>query len=787
VEAIFPVVLSNALVALALALLALTASMLFRGPQVAHWLWLLVLLKLLTPPVIQRSFPWKTARSSAATIAAAPAAIAGRTATGANGSARSERNQPEVAGSPPVQGLEGFVEARANRPPGEPLAREPLRVDRIALVAWFGVAGLMWISTCLAIHRFGRSLRACVPAGAELQDRVRDLAKRLGMSRPPSVWISPEAISPLVWAVGVRPRLVLPGLLWGRLDDDQRDALLLHELAHLRRRDHWVRFLEIAAMGLYWWHPVVWWARRALREAEEQCCDDWVIWALPEHAKAYARTLLAAVDFLAESKRQELACASGLIEGTQLKRRLVRILDGGGSRRLPHAGRLSLIGLSAMALVAGLRVDTSNRRYQALELGTLGGRSTDGIKLNARGQVVGISDTGALGGESPREPSRHAFLTAPGRRIDRAADDLDMALAGPGRDGQHLWPSDINAAGQIVLTRYDSGHNPDWKGSSILVDGTRIVDLDPERSGGDRPTCVAINDRGQMVGTVTRPISGPDRRQPWITQPVTDRLSFRAKAGQPIDLVRDDLGHLGGTDLSRGVYQTLAWDINASGQVVGDSLALDGWHHAFRTGPNRPIDPATDDLGTFGGKNSSARGINAQGQVVGSASLPGDRSHAFRTRPNRPIDPATDDLGTLGGTFSSGTAINNLGEVVGLSETADHQRHAFLHDGSRMFDLNTRVVLGPGWFLEQAVDINDSGQILAIAVDAWHLDRSVEPTHRTHVLTPLPDRHLPLLVLVGAAATASGLALIQARRAGALPWAERSLGLVRAVQGRRSS
>ena len=67
--------------------------------------------------------------------------------------------------------------------------------------------------------------------------------------------------------------------------------LLLHELAHLKRRDHWVRWLELVVAGLYWWHPVVWWARRALREAEEQCCDAWVVWAMPDRSRTYASCL----------------------------------------------------------------------------------------------------------------------------------------------------------------------------------------------------------------------------------------------------------------------------------------------------------------------------------------------------------------------------------------------------------------------------------------------------------------------------------------------------------------
>src|SRR5207245_2040258 len=123
-------------------------------------------------------------------------------------------------------------------------------------------------------------------------------AGRLGLSRPPRVWLLPGAVSPMLWTFGRRPRLLVPTALWVRLDEDQRTTLLVHEMAHLRRRDHWVRSLELLATSLYWWHPVVWLARRELREAEEQCCDAWVVRVLPGSAHAYARALVETVDYL---------------------------------------------------------------------------------------------------------------------------------------------------------------------------------------------------------------------------------------------------------------------------------------------------------------------------------------------------------------------------------------------------------------------------------------------------------------------------------------------------------
>ncbi|HMC65547.1 MAG TPA: M56 family metallopeptidase, partial [Gemmataceae bacterium] len=126
--------------------------------------------------------------------------------------------------------------------------------------------------------------------------------------------------------------------------------LLTHELAHLRRSDHWVRGLEFLATGLYWWHPVVWWARREIREAEEQCCDAWVVWALPAAAKAYALALVETVDFLAEARPVLPPVASGIGHIHTLKRRLTMIMRGTTPRALTWGGLVAVLGLATTLL-----------------------------------------------------------------------------------------------------------------------------------------------------------------------------------------------------------------------------------------------------------------------------------------------------------------------------------------------------------------------------------------------------------------------------------------------------
>ena len=146
---------------------------------------------------------------------------------------------------------------------------------------WLASSGLFLASNIVRIVRVRGRLAAAPPAPAVVQELAEEMALRLGLRQCPRVWFVSRAIAPALWAVGRQPRLLIPAELWERLADDQRAALLVHELAHWKRRDHWVRLLELLATALCWWLPVLWWVRRSLHEAEEQGCDAWVIWALP--------------------------------------------------------------------------------------------------------------------------------------------------------------------------------------------------------------------------------------------------------------------------------------------------------------------------------------------------------------------------------------------------------------------------------------------------------------------------------------------------------------------------
>jgi beta-lactamase regulating signal transducer with metallopeptidase domain len=332
VDTLLDLGLRNALGATLLAVLAAGIGCVCRRPALVHCLWLLVLLRLLVPPLLLvQVLPRPTAPRPAILPETTPPTELPALPV----------EEPDFT---PTRAAETAVVLEAAAPAASPDWKP------VVLALWLAGSLLWWLLAGVRLARFGRLLSHAQPAPASVQDQAQRLAVQLGLARCPGVWLVPAPVSPMLWALGAAPRLLLPVALWERLGPEQQDTLLTHELAHLRRRDHWVRRLELLVLGLYWWHPVVWWARRQLREAEEQCCDAWVVWALPSAARAYATALLETVTFLSQSRPALPAMASGAGHVRLLKRRLTMILRGTPSRTLTSGGLLAVLALAALLL-----------------------------------------------------------------------------------------------------------------------------------------------------------------------------------------------------------------------------------------------------------------------------------------------------------------------------------------------------------------------------------------------------------------------------------------------------
>ena len=303
---------SNAVVAVVLALVVFAVARGLRKPALAHGLLIVVLLKFLTPSIIAIPLPawWPTSLglevACSSTEAAARSRVDESISTGPQAlaepgwQASPQVGLPGPAGREPAYGMgpsagtsldfgaAGERKAQAAHsgqpvaapvpvtllePRGEPRAIGWVLSRAVAILMWVWLAGSLAAFTLatVRVYQFRRVMRWATPASAAIQEEAIQIARRIGLRDCPRVWLVPGAVSPMLWAIFGHARLLFPSRLLEGLAPAARRALLLHELAHLRRRDHWVRLLEATATILYWWHPVVWWARREIQAAEETC------------------------------------------------------------------------------------------------------------------------------------------------------------------------------------------------------------------------------------------------------------------------------------------------------------------------------------------------------------------------------------------------------------------------------------------------------------------------------------------------------------------------------------
>jgi len=224
------------------------------------------------------------------------------------------------------------------------------------VVAWSTGTGILLVVHLAAGRKFRTAMRGAWPGPREVVTRVEGAARAVGLRRRPTVWMTDSAVSPMVAGV-VFPKLYLPGALWERLDEAGRRAILVHELAHLRRGDQWVRLLETMIVSACWWHPIVWWARRRVREEAEICCDSWVTWLLPSVRRSYATALLQTQDFVGSSRSVSSAVGVGVVSvrARRFARRLTMVMTDSGKPRLSVGGVLVAV-LPALLAFAGAPV-----------------------------------------------------------------------------------------------------------------------------------------------------------------------------------------------------------------------------------------------------------------------------------------------------------------------------------------------------------------------------------------------------------------------------------------------
>jgi uncharacterized protein (TIGR03435 family) len=234
-------------------------------------------------------------------------------------------------------------------------AARTARADLLPLLR--GVLMIVWLSGFVAAlglwwwrwRRFSAAMRDAAPVsqGREV-DALRRLEQIAGVRTPIRLLFSQGSVEPGIFGIG-RPALVWPVGISQHLTDAHLEAIIAHEVWHVRRRDNLAAAVQMVVEAIFWFHPLVWWLGTRLIEERERACDEEVL-RLGNPPQVYAESILKTCEFCVGSP---LVCISG-VTGADLKSRVVRIMQEPVARRLDLGKKLLLVVAGTMAVAGPL-------------------------------------------------------------------------------------------------------------------------------------------------------------------------------------------------------------------------------------------------------------------------------------------------------------------------------------------------------------------------------------------------------------------------------------------------
>ncbi len=239
-------------------------------------------------------------------------------------------------------------------PPPPPNPMLTLAIGGFTIVWPVGSVALL-LAWAVRWHRVTRAARA---SSAITSGPLLDTLRRLEGDTPRLRLVSSDqAIEPGVFGI-LRPVLMWPAGIEDRLSDEQIEAILAHEVAHVRRRDNLAALIHMLVEAVFWFHPLVWWIGARLVDERERACDEDVV-RLGTEPGVYAESILKTCQFYIESP---LVCVAG-VTGSDLKKRVEQIMRNDVHVALSALKRVSLGAalVAAIAIPVAIGIVTSPR------------------------------------------------------------------------------------------------------------------------------------------------------------------------------------------------------------------------------------------------------------------------------------------------------------------------------------------------------------------------------------------------------------------------------------------
>ena len=298
--------LSNLLVSTILAALAWAVQRKIASPGLMNLLWVVVLIKLVTPPIV--AIPALIVPSVAGSNI--PASAGPVTNYDVGPGAILDKNFASVDRSP-------------NDLTASPATVVKLSAARLSLVVWMVVSAILFAVSAVRILRFHWLLVATARVHQDLsRGLASSVSRQFGFRKAPNILATSANVAPFVWWMAGRGIIVVSSRATQELDQADLRLIITHEMAHIKRRDHWFRWLEWLALVIFWWNPIMWLARRELRSSEEMACDQLVLQTSKSEVNQYANSLLNMAELLTSPEIRPPVMASAINSGGSFERRL---------------------------------------------------------------------------------------------------------------------------------------------------------------------------------------------------------------------------------------------------------------------------------------------------------------------------------------------------------------------------------------------------------------------------------------------------------------------------------
>ena len=220
---------------------------------------------------------------------------------------------------------------------------------------WLGGSAVVFFLWWARWRRVSAAMREAKPLleGREVE-ALRRLERSQGIGTRIEMLVSRTSLEPGIFGM-IRPVLIWPEGISEHLEDAHVEAVLAHELRHVRRRDNLAAAMHMVVEAIFWFHPLVWWLGARMLEERERACDEEVV-EMGGERQVYAESILKVCEFCVGSP---LACVAG-VTGADLKKRMVDIMTERIARKLDFGRKMLLSAVVMLALALPIGFGAAN-------------------------------------------------------------------------------------------------------------------------------------------------------------------------------------------------------------------------------------------------------------------------------------------------------------------------------------------------------------------------------------------------------------------------------------------